>query len=215
MLKKQPDEPLRFGEAPGSSNCIPGLSPIPAVLLLRRRWSSSSVRRGKMIPAVARKTQTLRYPLCVVLALGVLAYQPQTAIAQATPISEQEAHAIGVDAYLYLYPLVTMDLTRRQMTNVPAGKELGFGPPNTFNNVAGVSLGHRQSGRTPQLRHALFDCVAGSHQGARHRLRARHQRTLLPPADARHVDGCVRLPGLAHDGNASPAFPCRACGLAA
>jgi hypothetical protein len=50
-------------------------------------------------------------------------------------ITEQEAQAIGVEAYLYFYPLVTMDLTRRQMTNAPAGKELGFGPPNTFNNV--------------------------------------------------------------------------------
>jgi len=57
-------------------------------------------------------------------------------MAQATPISEQEAHGIGVEAYLYFYPLVTMDLTRRQMTNVPAGKDLGFGPANTFNNVA-------------------------------------------------------------------------------
>jgi hypothetical protein len=28
-----------------------------------------------------------------------------------------------------------MDLTRRQMTNVPAGREPAFGPPNTFNNV--------------------------------------------------------------------------------
>ena len=47
----------------------------------------------------------------------------------------QEAQAIGVEAYVYFYPLVTMDLTRRQMTNLPVGKELGFGPPNTFNNV--------------------------------------------------------------------------------
>ena len=87
-----------------------------------------------MIPA--RKRHILRYPLCAVFALGVLAYQPHAAMAQATPISEQEAHAIGVEAYLYFYPLVTMDLTRRQMTNVPAGKDLGFGPANTFNNVA-------------------------------------------------------------------------------
>src|SRR5436309_9582393 len=73
------------------------------------------------------------------LALGLLLGSTLTvsAIAQgAQPaITEQEAHAIGVDAYLYFYPLVTMDLTRRQMTNAQAGKELGFGPPNTFNNV--------------------------------------------------------------------------------
>ena len=49
--------------------------------------------------------------------------------------SEQEAHAIGVDAYVYLYPLVTMDVTRRQFTNIEPGKELGKGPMNMFNNV--------------------------------------------------------------------------------
>ncbi|HWE16004.1 MAG TPA: DUF1254 domain-containing protein, partial [Hyphomicrobiaceae bacterium] len=43
--------------------------------------------------------------------------------------------AIGVQAYLYLYPLVTMDLTRRQMTNAGAGKVMGAGPPNAFHNV--------------------------------------------------------------------------------
>nr|WP_246779626.1 DUF1254 domain-containing protein [Rhizobium sp. BK313] len=49
-------------------------------------------------------------------------------------ISEQEAHAIGVDAYLYFYPLLTMDLTRRQSTNIDPGKEVGKGPMNTFSS---------------------------------------------------------------------------------
>jgi hypothetical protein len=52
-----------------------------------------------------------------------------------TTVTEQEAHAIGVDAYLYFYPLVTMDLTRKQFTNVEPGKELGKGPMNQFTNV--------------------------------------------------------------------------------
>ena len=52
-----------------------------------------------------------------------------------TGLTEQEAHVIGVDAYLYLYPLVTMDITRMQSTNIEPGKEFGKGPMNTFTNV--------------------------------------------------------------------------------
>ena len=52
----------------------------------------------------------------------------------AEPITEQQAHAIGVDAYLYFYPLVTMDLTRQQATNIEPGKMPGRGPMNTFSN---------------------------------------------------------------------------------
>ena len=80
--------------------------------------------------------QALACALSAALALGAVMGRSTFASAQATRISEQEAHAISVDAYLYFYPLVTMDFTRKQMTNVPAGKELGFGPPNTFNNVS-------------------------------------------------------------------------------
>jgi hypothetical protein len=53
----------------------------------------------------------------------------------ASGISAQEATDIAVEAYIYLYPLVTMDVTRRQATNVAPGKQLGRGPMNTFVNV--------------------------------------------------------------------------------
>jgi hypothetical protein len=39
-------------------------------------------------------------------------------MAAANPISEHEARAISVAAYVYFYPLVTMELTRKQLTNV-------------------------------------------------------------------------------------------------
>jgi hypothetical protein len=56
--------------------------------------------------------------------------------AQADPaISEDEAHAIGVDAYLYFYPLVTMDLTRKQLTNMEPSKASLGGPMNYFANI--------------------------------------------------------------------------------
>jgi hypothetical protein len=51
------------------------------------------------------------------------------------PITEQEAHAIGVDAYVYFYPLISVDITRKQSTNIEAGKEFGKGPMNTFVSV--------------------------------------------------------------------------------
>jgi hypothetical protein len=48
--------------------------------------------------------------------------------------TEQEASAIGVDAYLFFYPLITMDITRKQLSNVEPGKGLG-GPMNSFANI--------------------------------------------------------------------------------
>jgi hypothetical protein len=49
-------------------------------------------------------------------------------------ITEEAAHAIGVGAYLYFYPLILMDLTRKQSTNLDQ-KEAGKGPANLFVNV--------------------------------------------------------------------------------
>jgi hypothetical protein len=59
----------------------------------------------------------------------------QSPMVRAQAISEQDAHDIGVNAYLYFYSPITMDVTRKQLTNVEPGKGLG-GPMNTFANVA-------------------------------------------------------------------------------
>ena len=48
--------------------------------------------------------------------------------------TEQEAHEIGVEAYVYFYPLVSIDVTRRIATNVEAGKIPMFGPKNAFSH---------------------------------------------------------------------------------
>jgi hypothetical protein len=51
-------------------------------------------------------------------------------------VNADEAHAIGVDAYLYFYPLITMDVTRKQLTNQQSTPGGIGGPMNRFANVA-------------------------------------------------------------------------------
>ncbi len=75
----------------------------------------------------------------IALAFFLLFYPFLPSIARAQgdlrPIAEEEAHAIAVDAYIYFYPLLTMDVTRKQFTNIEPGKEFGKGPMNMFVSV--------------------------------------------------------------------------------
>jgi hypothetical protein len=52
-------------------------------------------------------------------------------------VSPQQAYEIGLEAYLYFYPLVLMDITRSQMTNVPPGGFLRTRPMNALLHVRG------------------------------------------------------------------------------
>ncbi|KJZ65317.1 DUF1254 domain-containing protein [Pseudomonas fluorescens] len=70
----------------------------------------------------------------VALTVATCAIFPLASHAQ-SKVTAEEAHAIGVDAYLYFYPLLTMDITRKQFTNIEPGKEFGKGPMNMFVSV--------------------------------------------------------------------------------
>ena len=85
-----------------------------------------------MCPEPTRRKHAAICTLSAVLALGAVVGQPSSARAQGAPISEQEAHAIAVDAYIYFYPLISMDMSRKQFTN---GTSDFKGPMNTFVNV--------------------------------------------------------------------------------
>lgn len=50
-------------------------------------------------------------------------------------VTEKQAYALGMEAYLYFFPLVLMELTRRQTTNAPLGERPGFGPANSFSHM--------------------------------------------------------------------------------
>lgn len=55
-------------------------------------------------------------------------------LARAQDLTAEEASAIAQDAYVYFYPLVTMDITRKQLTNVPKPEGLSA-PANQFANA--------------------------------------------------------------------------------
>jgi len=67
----------------------------------------------------------------LLVALAVAACATVTPAADLTPA---QAKAIAVEAYVYTYPLVMMDMTRRLMTNVPPGVKPGLGPANAFHH---------------------------------------------------------------------------------
>ena len=69
-----------------------------------------------------------------VLSLSLVGFaMPDTGAkaAEATSAAD-DLQAIATDAYVYFYPLLSMDVTRRQFTNSKPGEVLGHAPPNMF-----------------------------------------------------------------------------------
>jgi hypothetical protein len=83
------------------------------------------------VTSVKKRSSTVGLAMAAI----IVATSPAPTQAQ-TEITEQEAHAIGVDTYLYFYPLITRDITRRVVTNVEPGKIPGYGPHDMFNSMA-------------------------------------------------------------------------------
>ena len=79
---------------------------------------------------VARRSFLQRTLVCGFVAAVCLHSSPAS-----ESVTAEEAHAIAMDAYVYFYSLLSMDVTRKQFTNIEAGKEPGKGPMNTVSNI--------------------------------------------------------------------------------
>src|SRR5215471_10077650 len=82
----------------------------------------------------ARQSVRTLFPLfgATILSFAFIAPFPIETTQAQTSVTEEEAYAAGVQAYLYFYPLITMEISRKQFTNIDAGKEPGKGPMNLF-----------------------------------------------------------------------------------
>jgi hypothetical protein len=80
----------------------------------------------KTFTEIFSQTHRIRALAAGLLSLAAVGMLPVCPAAAVTP---EEATAIGVDAYVYAYPLVTMEVTRRVMTNVekPEGTRAPMG----------------------------------------------------------------------------------------
>jgi len=78
------------------------------------------------------------YQRTVAAGLAAAALMIPAGTSAAALVTEQEANSIAVNAYLYFYPLVTMDLTRQQMANVE--RPVGFhSPMDTLRSLPDIS----------------------------------------------------------------------------
>ena len=155
------------------------------------------------------KTKVMKRTYLTIMSLA-LATAIQTSHAES--VSPEEAHAIGVEAYLYFYSLVTMDITRKQLTNVEHAEGIQA-PMNTFANIPAYPTADMKAVVRPN-----FDTLYSS--GWLDLTKEPvvvsvpdTNRALLSVPDARYVDGRVRVSGLAHNWNTGRQFPRHAARL--
>ncbi len=74
---------------------------------------------------------TIGFAAASTVAASALATSPE----HGQSVSAKEAAEIAQEAYIYLYPLLTMDVSRRQLTNIEPGKMPGRGPMNSFTHM--------------------------------------------------------------------------------
>lgn len=79
------------------------------------------------------RDRTTLLALLILPVLAVSVFSPQKIGAQ--ELTEQQAITIAEEAYIYFYPLITMDVTRKQLTNIDPAKSPFGGPENAFTHL--------------------------------------------------------------------------------
>ena len=136
-------------------------------------------------PAAPRYIQNTAAMFVAACALTVIA--AASSFAQNSPnssaVTQDEAAKIATDAYIYGYPLVTVEMTRRVVTNTAA--PVGLTP--LWASGPGPGIPHRrlQGRHCAERGHALLDGLSGPFQRT---VRAQHSRRhgryyLLPMLD--------------------------------
>jgi hypothetical protein len=64
-----------------------------------------------------------------------LAARAQQSVMPIVGLTAEDAQSIAQEAYIYFYPLVIMDVTRKYFSNIEAGKKFGRGPMNKFSHA--------------------------------------------------------------------------------
>jgi hypothetical protein len=64
-----------------------------------------------------------------------LAVRAQQSAMPVIELTDEEAQSIAQEAYIYFYPLVLMDVSRKHFTNIEPDKMFGRGPMNTFSHA--------------------------------------------------------------------------------
>jgi len=95
-------------------------------------------------PDAARLTKAMHTQniLVAALAFGLVVTHWSGAACSAAPatspgtsVTADEAQTIAQEAYIYFYPLVLMDVSRKHFTNIEADKMFARGPMNTFSHA--------------------------------------------------------------------------------